>query len=241
MYIFLLLSLLLVLLLALTLPSSSFSSSSSSCRVRISNVGSGSSLYAGFGKKEAPIDDKKSPPIDGTIKCACGSLQNYDECCGKFHKGVNDVAANPVELVRSRFSALCYNIPTYMMATTHPKHKEYASEEQQSKLKLWVKSLNAFAEGYEFLDLKFNDESKDSQPSSDASEAYVSFTCNLKEKGAGKVEEMIERSLFVKEGGVWLYRDAEVQNPFKNKRSEDVKPVQRKMITTMKKGVPKSN
>jgi uncharacterized protein YchJ len=129
------------------------------------------------------------------------------------------------------------------MKTTHPKHKEYALEEQQSKYKNWIKSLNAFSCDYDFLDLTFDNEQSDSNPPNDSKEATVSFTCKLKETSTGKVEEMKERSLFMKsdQSGVWLYRDAEVTNPFKNKRSEDVKPQQRKMITTLKKGVPKSN
>jgi uncharacterized protein YchJ len=128
-----------------------------------------------------------------------------------------------------------------MIATTHPKHKEFASEEDQpSKRKLWIKSLKAFAEDYEFLELTFVDEANQSQPPAEATEATVNFTCKLRESGTTNKEVMTEQSLFVRENGVWLYRDATVSNPFKNKR-EEVKPTQRKMITTTKKGVPTSN
>ena len=202
-------------------------------------------LYAGFGKSNVVVvtGSGKTTPDDDTASCACGSTKSYQSCCKQFHDNTSTRHANPVELVRSRFSALCYNIPNYMIRTTHPKHKEFASEEDQpSKRKLWVKSLKAFAEDYEFLELKFGDEVNESQPSSDATEAIVNFTCKLKETGSmNREEEMTEQSLFVREnGGAWLYRDAKVTNPFKNKR-EEVKPVQRKMITTTKKGVPTQN
>ena len=206
-------------------------------------------LYAGFGKKvttEQENDNqyKKRVPLDGSSEdCKCGSGKKYSDCCEQFHKSFATISPNPVQLVRSRFSALCYNIPEYMMKTTHPKHKEYASEEQQSKLKSWIKSLNTFSAEYDFLELTFDNEQSDSNPPIDSKEAYVSFTCKLKETSTNKVEEMKEKSLFMKseQSSVWLYRDAEVSNPFKNKKSEDVKPAQRKMITTFKKGVPRSN
>jgi len=205
-------------------------------------------LFAGFGKKDIIKNDnqnKKKPPLDGTIEdCKCGSGKKYSECCQKFHQSYPNISPNPVELVRSRFCALCYNIPNYMIQTTHPKHKEYALEEQQSKYKNWIKSLNSFSTDYDFLELTFDNEQNDCNPPIDSKEAFVSFSCKLKETSTGKLEEMKERSLFMKsdQTGAWLYRDAEVTNPFKNKKTDDdVKPVQRKMITTLKKGVPKSN
>ena len=119
--------LLISLPLSLSLPNSRSSSSISISTARSSRIPRlhpyhhQHKLHAGFGKKEIVVSKDSSAPKD-TDACACGSTKSYQDCCKQFHTFSATRPANPVELVRSRFSSLCYkNMMPYMIATTHPK------------------------------------------------------------------------------------------------------------------------
>jgi SEC-C motif-containing protein len=163
------------------------------------------SLAAGFGAKKEVVDVKVSPPA--TDACACGSGKGYGECCGVFHSG-EAFPAEPPKVVRSRFSALAYKDIDYVMATTHPKHKEYALEEQAGKLKKWKKALLSFAKEYEFISLEFDDETAESTVSDDQLEAKVTFKAQLKSTAPmGSTETITETSTFKRAdaNSKWLY------------------------------------
>eukprot|EP01041_Mallomonas_annulata_P009177 gene9177-19012_t len=194
-------------------------------------------LGAGFGQSKEAITKSRAPSPE--VPCACGSGNSYGNCCKPYHDGTAN-PADPVLAVRSRFSALAYNIIPYIISTTHPKHKEYVLEnEQKSKRKIWEKDLYAYATEYEFITLIFNDEEKDKQTESDI--GLVSFTAKLRKAGSERPpEDVKELSKFKKEDGKWLYLDADVKNPFKNIKGDYVTP-QRRAVSTVKKGVPLGN
>ena len=196
---------------------------------------------AGFGAK-ATTAAASSVPSDPTAPCACGSGATYGDCCGPYHSG-KTVPPTPVKVVRSRFSALVYKLMPYMIATTHPAHKEYVVEEQKSKRKMWEKDLKAFADEYDFRSIAFEDEARDSSVAADALVATVAFSAKLQRVGLGErpSEEMKELSVFKRDSptGPWLYSDATIKNPFKNMQTA-VKPQQR-AVKTLAKGVPKGN
>jgi len=151
-------------------------------------------------------------------------------------------------MVRSRFSALRYKLIPYLVETTHPEHKEWVDpNEQASKYKAWLRGLKEFAAEYEFLDLVFDDEDRDSASanlatSPDGTVATVSFVAKLQKSELGErtPESLVEKSDFLKTNGRWLYRDAVTNNPFKNRQAE-LSPKKTKFITTAKRGVPKGN
>jgi len=166
------------------------------------------SLYAGFGKKSNSDLTSTTITPSSESMCKCRSGEFYGECCQPFHNG-SLIPSNPVKLVRSRYSAYAYGFVPYIMATTHPSHKEYAAEEQKSKMSLWRRNLNTYVREYEFLDLKFIDETRDSQvPPPTAESVTVAFQARLQRKTMDYPVQIInELSTFRKDkkSDRWLY------------------------------------
>jgi uncharacterized protein YchJ len=103
-----------------------------------------------------------------------------------------------------------------------------------------------------FLDLVFDDESRDSAVtlgnSSEGDKATVSFKAKMARTDVGErtPEFLTETSEFVHvkdaKGGRWLYRDAKVNSPFtKSMPVTEVANQRQKFITTAKRGVPRGN
>lgn len=139
--------------------------------------------------------------------CKCRSGEFYGDCCQPYHNG-SQIPSNPTKLVRSRYSAYAYGIIPYIMSTTHPSHKEYAAEEQKSKMSLWTRNLNTYVKDYELLDLKFSNETRDSIVSSDAEMTTVAFQARLQRKTMDYPIQIIdELSTFLKDkkSNCWLY------------------------------------
>ncbi|GHF80261.1 YchJ family protein [Streptomyces thermodiastaticus] len=54
--------------------------------------------------------------------CPCGLPEPYQECCGRFHRGV--AAAPTAEaLMRSRYSAFARQDAEYLLRTWHPRNR----------------------------------------------------------------------------------------------------------------------
>jgi SEC-C motif-containing protein len=70
------------------------------------------------------------------IKCYCGSLSNYSQCCEGYIKGVKK-APTAEKLMRSRYSAYARQESDYLVATTHPYEREYHSKED---ILTWARS-----------------------------------------------------------------------------------------------------
>ena len=62
------------------------------------------------------------------MKCPCGSLQNYSECCGVYHSG-KKLAPTAEALMRSRYSAFAKNQMQYLRDTTDPQTLDTIDEE----------------------------------------------------------------------------------------------------------------
>lgn len=140
------------------------------------------------------------------------------------------------------------NLVKYMIKTTSEKHADYVTEERKSKRNQWERSLRDFGAEYEFVDLIFEDEDRDSKFSTTTAsdkemKATVSFVAKMKRRGLDRTAESMEEvSTFElsPDGKQWLYLSAQIKNPFKNVRGDVVVP-QRKAVTTDRKGVPKGN
>jgi len=98
-----------------------------------------------------------------------------------------------------------------------------------------MKALREFANEYNFLHLEFDDESRDGSVDvstvSAGTQTTVSFKAKMSKAGVGvedrTAEYLTEVSTFesvIGEDGKkkWLYRDAKVNNPFKNVKQEIV-------------------
>jgi SEC-C motif-containing protein len=69
------------------------------------------------------------------IKCYCGSLSNYSQCCEGILK--ESKAPTAEKLMRSRYSAYARQESDYLVATTHPYEREYHSKED---ILAWARS-----------------------------------------------------------------------------------------------------
>ena len=196
---------------------------------------------AGFGTATPKKSTMNNAPTPDTL-CACGTGKTYGSCCQPYHIGTT-VPLEPVDVVRARFSALPYCLPDYLIKTTHPDNKEFVAEDRVSKRKQWIKSLRAFSEEYEFVELLFESDTGTEAvplPGGDG-KTEITFVARLRKDGADRAEDVTEKSVFVKDSsGAWLYLDADINNPFKNVADVPLKRSQR-MVSTAKRGVGRGN
>lgn len=92
------------------------------------------------------------PPSDATnssllpnaeAECACGSGKQYGKCCRRFHTAqLNPSQAE--DLLRSRYSAYAYRLPSYIMKTTH-------SSTIELDRRLWRREIMNFCKEYQFV------------------------------------------------------------------------------------------
>jgi SEC-C motif-containing protein len=127
-------------------------------------------------------------------QCPCDTKLLYGKCCGKVHGG--EQPANALALMRSRYSAYALNLAQYIMDTTHPDNPNYESDSN-----VWKRQLEVFCKHTRFLYLEI-DEFIDGPE-----HASVTFTAHLSQNNNDAT--FTEKSLFVKQDGVWLYRDGE--------------------------------
>lgn len=124
------------------------------------------------------------------MNCPCYSGKTYDECCENFHKGQKQ--PNPVELMRSRYSAYALSLPRYIIKTTYPKSPYF-----EKKTKQWEKSILEFCKTTEFLGLDILSSSIKGDI------AYVTFFAQLKQNDYDA--SFTEKSLFRLFDHQWFY------------------------------------
>lgn len=120
--------------------------------------------------------------------CPCHSDKRYKSCCQPYHEGGNPPTAEA--LMRSRYAAYALGLVDYVIDTTDPAGNKYKTPRS-----VWVKSLNDWVEATQFLGLEILS----------ASENVVTFKVNLVQ--SGKPSPYIERSVFTRPNGRWLYFD----------------------------------
>lgn len=92
--------------------------------------------------------------------------------------------------MRSRYAAYALGLVDYVVDTTDPTGTKYKSPRDA-----WVNELKNWCDSTQFLGLEILS----------ASESIVTFKVNLVQKG--KPSPYIERSIFTKPKGRWLYFD----------------------------------
>lgn len=80
---------------------------------------------------------------NSTALCACGSEKQYGKCCRRFHSG-QSIAQGAEDLLRSRYSAYAYRLPSYIMKTTHPSLAELDRRK-------WKREILDFCREYKFV------------------------------------------------------------------------------------------
>ncbi|MFV8323737.1 YchJ family protein [Flavobacterium sp. LB3P21] len=124
------------------------------------------------------------------IKCHCGSLKTFDECCEPFINGT-EKATTALELMRSRYSAYATHAAEYLLATTHiSERKQYS----KSEILKWATSN-------QWLQLEIIE----------ATENTVTFKAYFLDN---KLQKQIhhEFSTFKLENGSWFYVDGQFFN-----------------------------
>jgi peptide deformylase len=129
------------------------------------------------------------------MPCPCCSGFEYDRCCEPFHKGA--LPKNPLELMRSRYTAYVLNKPDYIIATTHPASPNYSDNKFS-----WRRSLTHFSLNSHFLKLKILD--------SQEKEGFGSVTFVAFISQNGEDTTFTERSIFEKVNERWFYRNGQL-------------------------------
>lgn len=75
--------------------------------------------------------------------CACGSTKTYGNCCRRFHTA-QLVPSQAEDLLRSRYSAYAYRLPSYIMKTTH-------SSAIELDRRMWKREIMDFCKEYQFV------------------------------------------------------------------------------------------
>lgn len=121
--------------------------------------------------------------------CYCKSQKDFSECCEPFltHK---TKPSTPLELMRSRYSAYVLGDGKYLVETTTQENRyqdDIALIEEYAQSVEWL-SLEIVASGEDMVEFK----------------AYY--------RDAKGVAMQHEKSFFVKEDGIWLYKEGFIYN-----------------------------
>lgn len=111
---------------------------------RCTIVATSSRGFGGFLSKSASNDSNfidSLPSPDAT--CACGTDKPYGKCCRRFHTA-QSLPQLCDELLRSRYSAYAYRLPTYIMKTTHTSMAELDRRK-------WKREILDFCKDYQFI------------------------------------------------------------------------------------------
>lgn len=122
------------------------------------------------------------------LRCPCGLADEYQNCCGRFHRGALHLQAPDAErLMRSRYSAYVLALDEYLLATWHPRTRPRA--------------IGGHPPGLRWLGLQVRRFEQ-----SDATHAVVEFIA--RSKLAGRATRHHETSRFELLDGRWTYVDA---------------------------------
>lgn len=122
--------------------------------------------------------------------CPCGSGNNYEQCCGRFHQGA--LPEDALLLMRSRYSAFALDLPEYLIKTTHPASPQYIENRS-----FWKKDLSEFSKGVIFQRLEILDFRENGIM------ATVTFVAHALQEGQDIT--FTEQSFFTKRNGRWYY------------------------------------
>jgi SEC-C motif domain protein len=139
---------------------------------------------------------KQSP----NMLCPCHSGIKYKKCCRSLHQ--KQKIDDPVRLMRSRYSAYVMKNLEYIEATMHPD-----SNHLEESIPKWRAGIIYFANTTDFIGLEILDSELSLDDLSTGWVTFHAITAN-----DGEDTSYIERSLFKKVDGQWLYLHADPFN-----------------------------
>lgn len=130
--------------------------------------------------------------------CPCGSGESYRLCCGPLHWGLAH-ACTAEQLMRSRYSAVFYDLTDYLVTTLHPSKRDTvlapsSSDQAPSQHRAW-QHLRIVATH---------------RGGSDQLDGEVEFVATYLQ--ANEPRQLRERSQFVREEGRWFYISGNVED-----------------------------
>lgn len=123
------------------------------------------------------------------MECYCKSKKEFSECCEPFLSG-DKKASSALELMRSRYSAYVLANGHYIVNT--------ASQEADSLNEILL--IEEYAKSVEWVGLEIVKSERN----------VVEFKAYYKDSDGLKVQH--ERSNFIFEDGIWLYKDGKMLN-----------------------------
>lgn len=121
------------------------------------------------------------------MHCYCGSKKEFSECCEPFLKNITK-PSTPEQLMRSRYSAYVLGDGEYIVNTT-VKESRFAED---------IAFIKEFAKSVVWLKLDVLS----------AKNNMVEFKAYYKDKENIKIQH--EKSNFIYEDNMWLYKDGEL-------------------------------
>lgn len=151
-----------------------------------------------------------NPMPSNLIKdCPCGhkdplthKVYFYTACCQKLHSQ-NKTAKNALELMRSRYSAYCLGLASYIIDTTDPTSPLHNDNRDE-----WLLEIEYFCKSNQFLGLKIlSTQLKHEKRQTVEFEAkIIQFAKDpFSAAPAQSTSLMHENSLFLKKDGLWYY------------------------------------
>lgn len=125
--------------------------------------------------------------------CFCGKESEYNKCCGEIISGLR-VANSAEELMRSRYSAFAVADGDYLMKSHHPKTRP---EKDKKAIEQWARSVKWI--GLSIISTN-NGKKGDNNGTVEFKALYME---------GGKLEQIHEKSEFVKEQDLWYYVSGE--------------------------------
>ena len=173
-----------------------------------------------------------------TAKAATeGAEIPYELCCQSLHDDeAARLAAGPEDILKARYSAYVERKPDFIIDTTHPTNDEYDEDRDA-----WRARILDFANAAKFLQLVIYDSIPiDEETHSITWNARIKVLDGLVDERLVETKDFVERSLFVKEDGRWLYLKGDPDFEPRNIRVDgplDPKPKPPKRRSTAKKPV----
>jgi SEC-C motif domain protein len=139
--------------------------------------------------------------------CPCGSQEPFSTCCEVYLTGISD-APTAEALMRSRYTAYCKGNVDYLIATLHPK----------SRKKDDLTSISQSMQNTHWIGLTILKTQKGQVQDRRGVVEFLARYQPVQSTGVpmmGLVNQLHERSRFIKEGGQWFYVDGDILPPQK--------------------------
>ena len=144
--------------------------------------------------------------MSASNSCPCNSRKRYINCCAPYLTG-KATAPTAVLLMRSRYTAFTTGNIDYLIAT---RHADFHQQHDRRVLRQTCRSTHWF--GLTIL------KTKQGQP--DDRQGIVEFVAEYRDTQvqgfqAAAIQQLHERSNFIKQAGQWFYTDGRLLPPVK--------------------------